>query len=37
MQELKLEVGKTYVNSRGDEVRIAEACNDCDGFYDNLA
>jgi len=37
MKELKLEVGKTYVNSRGDEVRIVEACNDCDGFYDNLA
>ena len=37
MKELKLEVGKTYVNRRGDEVRIVEACNDCDGFYDNLA
>ena len=38
MQELKLEIGKTYVNRRGDEVRIVGSCNDCIGFYyDNLA
>ena len=36
MQELKLEVGKTYVNRQGEKVKIVVFSQDHNGFYDEL-